>query len=85
VLTHWNTVGSEDDLQDLEARVNLMRRLGVTKWGDIELGAEPLQAEQRETQQLQEPEDIERKRRAQVRRIALGAAGALVPRLGEDR
>ena len=72
-------------LEELEQRVRKMRELGVTKWGDIELGALPAPEAKTETQQPKDPIAIERGRRVEVRRVALAASGALVPRLGEDR
>lgn len=76
-------VGHEDDIAKLEAQVIAMRRLGVTKWGDIELGAAPTEAKE-ETQQQTDPEQLEKRRRAQVRSVGLAASGSLLRRLGED-
>lgn len=71
------------DIPSLEARVAAMRRLGVTRWGDIELGAVPADEAKVETQ-YESPQDRERKARDEQRRIALGASGRLVPRLGDQ-
>lgn len=75
-------VSNEIDIAELEARVAKMRALGVTRWGDIELGPEPVPADTAKTQtQHVSPEAIERKQRETQRAIALGASGRLVPRL----
>jgi hypothetical protein len=78
-------VGESDPaIADLEARVAKMRALGVTRWGDIELGPAP-QGEAKTQTQQKSPAQLEEERRKAQRSIALGAAGALVPRLGQDR
>lgn len=67
---------------DFEERVALMRRLGVTKWGDIELGPVPLSTEARdddETQRSMTPTVTEMQRRQERRRLALAASGGPVP------
>lgn len=71
------------DIQGLEERVAAMRRLGVTKWGDIELGAQPATEAKAEIQS-RTPEQAERERRLEQRRTFLAASARLVPRLGED-
>lgn len=76
------TVGERDAISDLEQRVTKMRELGVTKWGDIELGPVP-QAEAKAETQQESPDARERRARDEQRRIALSASGRLVPRLGE--
>ncbi len=68
------------DIPGLEQRVAAMRRLGVTKWGDIELGPMPQEAAKEETQS-KSPARREREARDEQRRIALSASGRLVPRL----
>jgi hypothetical protein len=77
-------VGENDAIADLEARVAKMRALGVTRWGDIELGPVP-QSEAKVETQSKSPDRREREARDEQRRIALSASGRLVPRLGEDR
>ena len=72
------------DISSLEARVAKMRALGVTKWGDIELGPVPQPEAKAETQQ-ERPEARERRTREEQRRTFLAASARLVPRLGEDR
>ena len=67
-------------LDELEARVTKMRALGVTKWGDIELGPEPTPAETGETQRNTAPD--EKVLRAQRQRIAFAASGGTVKTAG---
>ena len=75
-------VGHEDDIAKLEAQVAAMRRLGVTKWGDIELGSAPTEAKE-ETQHQLDPDMLEKRRRAAQHATAMSATGRLVPRLGD--
>lgn len=77
-------MGSDDAIAELEARVKKMRDLGVTRWGDIELGPEPQPAGSTAETQQKAPDAIERERRENVRSIALGASGRLVPRLARS-
>lgn len=77
-------VDDPTDIPGLEARVEAMRRLGVTEWGTVKLGPEP-QGEAKATTQYEKPEDRERRQREEQRRIALSASGRLVPRLVENR
>jgi hypothetical protein len=58
-----------------------MRDLGVTRWGDIELGPEPQAASDAKAPTQHTPDEIERKRRDDQRLLALAASGRLVPRL----
>ncbi|MER3499799.1 MAG: hypothetical protein C4308_14855 [Chitinophagaceae bacterium] len=78
-------VGTKHDaISELEARVAKMRELGVTKWGDIELGPAP-QPDATETQQPKKTAaEIEQEQRLARRAVALAASGSLVRRLGED-
>lgn len=79
-------VGESDAaVRDLEERVRKMRELGVTKWGDIELGSPPQPEASATTQQPKSPAEIEHERRVQRRSVALAASGALVPRIVQDR
>lgn len=77
-------VKNDDEIAKLERYAIAMRRLGITKWRDIELGQEPQQAALTETQQQTDPEQIERRRRAHVRQVGGAAAGSLLRRLGDD-
>lgn len=77
------TVGERDAISDLEQRVAKMRALGVTKWGDIELGPAPAPEATTTTQQPKSPEAIEREQRNARRTVALAASGSLVRRLAE--
>lgn len=42
-------------ITDLRARVQAMRDLGVSRWGDIELGPEPGEASEDDAPQHEEP------------------------------
>lgn len=70
------------DLQVLEQRVAKMRALGVTKWGDIELGPEPTPAETGETQRTSPPDEVLRTLRAEKQRVASLASGGPVKSAG---
>lgn len=73
------------ELAELEAKVARMRALGVTRWGDIELGPAPAPADRDES-------DEERRRREAEARIAaaqhrhrvLFAASGTVPKLPRE-
>lgn len=71
-------------LDDLEARVRKMRALGVTRWGDIELGPEPPSdsGERDETQRQPTAEERMRRERDERRRVAQLSSGGLVPAVG---
>jgi hypothetical protein len=69
-------VGTDDAIASLEAKVGAMRRLGVTKWGDIELGPAPLSdADDDIPAQRVDAAKAEQERRDRVRRIALASSG----------
>lgn len=79
----------EDSASERRARlrhdVALMRELGVTRWGDIELGPAPaprVEAKDPPTQPRLSPEQQEIRERQERRRIALAASGGPVM-LGE--
>lgn len=72
-------------LEDLEARVAKMRALGVTKWGDIELGPEPPPAESGETQRTSPPDEVLRTMRAEKQRVASLASGGPVKSAGRPQ
>lgn len=69
----------------LRADVAVMRELGVSKWGDIELGPSPITSTNVETQHQTSPREVEEKRRADMRALHLAAGSGLMPRLGENR
>ncbi len=68
-----------DDVTDLETRVAAMRRLGVTRWADIELGQDPTvpvdDDKVKERSQLLEKQEAERRER-----LRFAASGG--PRFG---
>jgi hypothetical protein len=68
------------DITSLELRVRAMRRLGVVRWSDIELGPDPL-VEASPEQPHVSPEAREKQERADRRTLALAASGGLVRRL----
>lgn len=70
-------------LADLEATVQKMRALGVTKWNGIELGPAPSETtdEQPSEQQAEDP----MKKRAEHQRIASLASGGPVPAVARLR
>jgi hypothetical protein len=76
---------SPTDIPGLEARVEAMRRLGVTEWGDVKLGPAPQVEAATTTQQTETLDAREQKARDTQRALALAASGRLVRRLGEDR
>lgn len=78
-------VGIEEAIREYRARVAVMRELGGTRWGDIELGPEPQPAAPSVTQPIESREDRELRMRIERRNLALAASARLVPRLGDDR
>lgn len=81
-ISATNHYALPDDLKDLEARVAKMRELGVTKWGDIELGPPPASAETGEIESVSLA-DMERKAREERRRVAIAASGGPTRRVDE--
>lgn len=81
-------MGSDDvaTIEDLELRVKKMRALGVTKWGDIELGPEPPSTSGTDAEETQRvsAEEQERRARAEMRTRAHGASGGPRARLDGD-
>lgn len=72
-------------LTELEQAVAVMRRLGVRRWGDIELDNEPpQQTAAEETQHPTDPDKVEAEARRNRQSLALSAAGKLVRRLGQN-
>jgi hypothetical protein len=69
-----------DPIEDLEVRVRAMRRLGVTRWGDLELGPEP-QAEQDEAKVQEQRQTLEKRETERRSRLQFAASGG--PRLGD--
>ncbi len=71
-------------LTELAAIVAEMRRLGVTRWRDIELGPEPPSeaATPDEIQRNVTPEMTEQQRREERRRVALMSSGGPVRAVG---
>jgi hypothetical protein len=78
-----------DRCTGLRASVMLMRELGVTKWGDIELGPAPGPTQEPEAQATQHehvsPEEAERRARDARRRVGLAAASGIRERIGVER
>lgn len=69
-------------VEELRKRVSVMRELGVTKWGDIELAPELPKGSEPDTQQSKlSPEAEELRRREQQRRLAFRTSGGPVKRL----
>lgn len=68
------------DTEALEQAVQAMRRLGVTRWGDIELGPDPAADAPRE-QMTPTRTEAERRERDERKHVALAASGGLVRRL----
>lgn len=65
----------------LSAVVAQMRALGVTKYGDIELGPDPSVKD--DTDETQRTADAERRERERKQRIVTGASGG--PRVRANR
>lgn len=71
---------TEATLVDLEARVTLMRRLGVVRWADIELGPEPTPANASPTEdETQRSMTLEREKTERDTRLRFGASGGPRP------
>jgi hypothetical protein len=70
---------TESAIVNLEARVDAMRRLGVSRWADIELGPPPNAGSPAEdnTEQSARLEKLQKER---VERLRFAASGG--PRLG---
>ncbi len=83
-----NHVGAdtESTLADLEARVRKMRDLGVTRWGDIELGPAPTSDVESDDNMAQQPTaaQLEQRAREERRRVALASSGGPLRRLADD-
>ena len=78
--TDHNPSNVAHDVTDLEKRVEAMRRLGVTRWANIELG--PLPAEAQDDDQVQEQRlTFEKRESARRERVRFAASGG--PRLGD--
>ena len=73
------------DLADLEARVLRMRALGVTKWGDIELGPEPAPADDSDQPSGYTAEERVKMARVERQRVASLASGGPVPAVGRSK
>jgi hypothetical protein len=74
-------MGEVRSIDELEARVAKMRALGVSKWGDIELGPEPqsdADSTNDETQRTT-PADRLKQARTERHRVASLASGGPVP------
>lgn len=83
--TVQRNVSQGDPIADLEQRVAKMRELGVTKWGDIELGPlPPSEAASAEQTQRLTPAQQEQRAREERRRIASAASGGPLRRLADD-
>lgn len=67
-------VGTETDsaIADLEARVEAMRRLGISRWADIELGPVPGSPVEDNTEQSAR---LERQEKERVERVRFAASG----------
>lgn len=75
-------MGDPSDIATLQARVAEMRKLGVTRWGDIELGPDPAQPEADQSDAKPEsPDQRVRRERAERERLMMQSSGGLVPRI----
>lgn len=76
-------MGNETQLAilDLEARVEAMRRLGVTRWAEIELGPvlSPSSPEQDATQRSEQLDRQKQEAAQRVRLLKFGASGGPRP------
>lgn len=71
---------TDPDLEMLEARVKIMRKLGVTRWRDIDLGPDPtVTTAGPEEDPTQRSQTRERQDQERARRLQFGASGG--PRL----
>ncbi len=70
------------DPSKLDEVVAQMRRLGVTRFGDIELGPDP-NARPDEAGETQRTADAEYRERERKRRIVTGASGGPRPRAAQ--
>jgi hypothetical protein len=81
-------VGAETEsaIADLECRVAKMRALGVTRWGDIELGPVPLSdaASDDRDQRTLTADELTRRAREERRRVAMASSGGPVPRVARQ-
>ena len=76
---------TDSAVTDLEARVTAMRRLGVTRWADIELGPEPAQADDTSREDAtQRSMKLDAENRERAYRLRFGASGGPRP-LGGNR
>lgn len=73
---------TEATIVELEARVTAMRRLGVVRWADIELGPSPLEPERPEEDATQRSMTREREKTERDQRIRFGASGGPRPAVG---
>lgn len=84
-----NQVGADTDsaITELEARVAKMRALGVTRWGDIELGPAPTSGSPEEDA-TQRSDMLDRKSQEdakRARRLKFGASGGPRPAVAPHR
>ena len=89
IRDRFGTTGMPGDvysIDDLEARVAKMRALGVTRWGDIELGPEPTApSDADDMTQRSRPDDVAKAVRAEKHRVAALASGGPVPAVGRTQ
>lgn len=70
----------DPEIEMLEARVRVMRAIGVVEWRDIKLGPDPSSDVRPEVDETQRTADAERLKRERDQRIRFGASGGPRPR-----
>lgn len=70
----------DPELEMLEARVRVMRAIGVVEWGNIKLGPDPLVVRP-DVDETQRTADAERLKRERDYRLRNGASGGPRPRV----